>query len=133
MMKKSQGDSGTFGSQKTMNKIQVAQSKNKGNQLFKQQLTGGRTTSKGLGTKGFDLNDARQTAGDPQSISLGGGALQGTGSDRKGKIMPAYKKGGMVKKTGPALVHKGERVLTSSQAKKMPLAKLQKALTKKGK
>jgi hypothetical protein len=30
----------------------------------------------------------------------------------------AYKKGGKVKKTGVALVHKGERVLTAKQAKK---------------
>jgi len=30
---------------------------------------------------------------------------------------PAFKKGGMVKKTGMAKVHKGERVLTSKQAK----------------
>ena len=29
-----------------------------------------------------------------------------------------YKKGGMVKKTGPAKVHKGERVLTKRQAKR---------------
>lgn len=31
--------------------------------------------------------------------------------------LPGYKKGGRVKKTGLALVHKGERVLTKSQAK----------------
>lgn len=30
----------------------------------------------------------------------------------------AYKKGGKVRKTGIALVHKGERVLTAKQAKK---------------
>jgi hypothetical protein len=33
--------------------------------------------------------------------------------------MPEYKKGGMVKKTGPAKLHKGERVLTKSQTKQM--------------
>lgn len=45
--------------------------------------------------------------------------------------MPFYKKGGAVKKTGPAVVHKGEFVLTAKQAKKMPLARLEKRLTKK--
>lgn len=32
--------------------------------------------------------------------------------------LQGYKKGGMVKKTGPIKAHKGERVLTKSQAKK---------------
>lgn len=31
--------------------------------------------------------------------------------------MPAFKNGGKVKKTGPALVHKGELVLTAQEAK----------------
>jgi hypothetical protein len=31
---------------------------------------------------------------------------------------PSYNKGGTVKKTGMALVHKGEKVLTAKQAKK---------------
>lgn len=44
------------------------------------------------------------------------------------KKMDSYKKGGMVKKTGPAKLHKGERVLTVAQAKK-PAVK--KALKKK--
>jgi hypothetical protein len=35
------------------------------------------------------------------------------------KKLDQYKKGGKVKKTGPALVHKGERVLTTKQAKKL--------------
>jgi hypothetical protein len=33
--------------------------------------------------------------------------------------MPSYKKGGTVKKTGPALVHKGEKVIPKEKAKKM--------------
>lgn len=37
--------------------------------------------------------------------------------------MPEYKKGGMVKKTGPAKLHKGERVLTKSQTKKYSMRK----------
>lgn len=36
---------------------------------------------------------------------------------------PAFKKGGDVKKTGMALVHKGEKVLTKDQAKKMAKGK----------
>lgn len=32
--------------------------------------------------------------------------------------LQGYKKGGVVKKTGPAMLHKGERVLTKAQAKK---------------
>ena len=31
--------------------------------------------------------------------------------------IPSYKKGGTVKKTGPALLHKGEKVLTTGQKK----------------
>ena len=41
---------------------------------------------------------------------------------------PAFKHGGKVEKTGMAKVHKGEKVLTESQARKMPLDKLHKKL-----
>ena len=34
------------------------------------------------------------------------------------KPMPMYKKGGTVKKTGPAIVHKGERIIPAKKAKK---------------
>lgn len=64
-------------------------------------------------------------------IDNAGGISQGLFSGQK--TLKAYKKGGMVKKTGPAVVHKGERVLTTAQAKKMPTAKLAKVLSKKGK
>lgn len=37
--------------------------------------------------------------------------------------MPSYKKGGKVKKTGLAKVHKGERVLTKEQSAKFEKAK----------
>lgn len=40
------------------------------------------------------------------------------GKDITEEVGYGYKKGGMVKKTGKALVHKGERVLTKKQAKK---------------
>lgn len=32
-------------------------------------------------------------------------------------MLPSYKRGGKVKKTGPARLHKGEQVLTKRQAK----------------
>lgn len=44
--------------------------------------------------------------------------------------MPRFKKGGMVKKTGPAIVHKGEKVLTKAQQNKMKKNKLSKAADK---
>lgn len=37
--------------------------------------------------------------------------------EAKRRGLPGYKKGGHVKKTGLALVHKGEKVLTKGQAK----------------
>jgi hypothetical protein len=40
------------------------------------------------------------------------------GKDITDEVGPGYKKGGTVKKTGLAKVHKGERVLTKKQAKK---------------
>jgi hypothetical protein len=40
--------------------------------------------------------------------------------------IPQFKKGGMVKKTGLAKVHKGERVLTKSQTKKFAKKSLSK-------
>lgn len=40
------------------------------------------------------------------------------GKDITSEVGPGYKRGGTVKKTGRALVHKGERVLTKKQAKK---------------
>lgn len=46
------------------------------------------------------------------------------------KKMPVYKKGGKVKKTGPAIVHKGERVLTKKQAKKFNQKRFDKMKTK---
>lgn len=52
-----------------------------------------------------------------------GDKLKGADQDNKEQTpadntLQGYKKGGVVKKTGPAKVHKGERVLTKAQAKK---------------
>lgn len=43
--------------------------------------------------------------------------------------LPAFKKGGVVKKTGKALVHKGEVVLNKGQQKKVGPAKVKAAIT----
>jgi len=37
-------------------------------------------------------------------------------------MMPAYKKGGTVKKTGPAVVHKGEKIIPANKVKKVEKA-----------
>lgn len=42
----------------------------------------------------------------------------------RAKGLKGFKKGGKVNKTGPAKLHKGERVLTASQAKKVTPARL---------
>ena len=47
------------------------------------------------------------------------GDLKKRGEELKKADPDKYKKGGMVKKTGQALVHKGERVLTKPQTKKL--------------
>lgn len=39
------------------------------------------------------------------------------GAFGNGSTLPRFKKGGKVKKTGPAIVHKGERVLNAKQTK----------------
>ena len=47
-------------------------------------------------------------------------------NDRRKKeqeVMQSYKKGGTVKKTGPANLHKGERVLTVKQSKSPAIQK----------
>jgi hypothetical protein len=46
-----------------------------------------------------------------------GGLAGGLGQAAGGGALPSYKKGGKVKKTGVAKLHKGERVLTAKQAK----------------
>ncbi len=60
---------------------------------------------------------ARDLAGAPKGIF---DALRTTGRRIAGndRPIPGYKRGGKVKKTGLAKVHKGERVLTKKQAKK---------------
>ncbi len=62
------------------------------------------------------------TALDKYTTDTVGGQLarrkEATNKAIEGK-MPEYKRGGMVKRTGLAKVHRGERVLTKSQVKRM--------------
>lgn len=46
------------------------------------------------------------------------------------KMLPHFKKGGTVKKTGPAIVHKGEMVVPRKAAKQMTLAQIKKSIQK---
>ena len=61
--------------------------------------------------------------------NTGASTLQG-GNAAVPAVPGVFKKGGTVKQTGVAKVHKGERVLTASQARKMPLDKLEARLKK---
>jgi hypothetical protein len=51
------------------------------------------------------------------SRAVSGGATSQVNALASPNPIPGYKKGGRVRKTGIALVHKGEFVLTASQAK----------------
>lgn len=48
----------------------------------------------------------------------------------KGRFLRGFKKGGTVKKTGPALVHKGEVVIPAKKAKKPAVKKVLKRAVK---
>ncbi len=60
----------------------------------------------------------------PKGTVIGTGAATNTNQLKKAmgskayNAIPSYKKGGKVKKTGPAKLHKGEHVLTKKQASK---------------
>ena len=52
----------------------------------------------------------------------------------KGQFLRGFKKGGTVKKTGPALVHKGEVIVPAKKAKKLAVKKaIKKAVKTKAK
>jgi hypothetical protein len=58
--------------------------------------------------------------GDKKKGPGGSNAAKGTSADEMGAEtsgVPSYKKGGKVRKTGLARLHKGERVLNKRQAK----------------
>lgn len=56
--------------------------------------------------------------GEPKSGSMEGGAGRAMHYSESPLTQPSYKKGGIVKKTGPALVHKGELVIPKSKLNK---------------
>ena len=71
---------------------------------------------------------SKAVAAKPEPKDLGKGYAASAASAAKSrnektkevaKEMDSYKKGGKVKKTGPAFLHKNERVLTTKQTQKM--------------
>ncbi len=62
-------------------------------------------TSKGLSSAGSSL------------MSYGKSQMQSAASDRVTPVQ--YRKGGKVRKTGPAIVHRGERVVPADKRKKV--------------
>ena len=56
----------------------------------------------------------------------GGSAHVDMPDDDPRKRMLSYKRGGKVRKTGAARLHKGERVLTAKQAKRFDMKKMKK-------
>ena len=73
-------------------------------------LTSGAAQGIGIGSA---LKQKRQDATAPTPGNLDPSRVQVMGGS-----FDSYKKGGRVKKTGLAKLHKGERVLTKSQAKR---------------
>jgi exonuclease VII small subunit len=75
-----------------------------------------KSSKRGRGMAAYDY--AQQKQFDEQLKKglkdLGGGGLGTSGS------LGSYKKGGKVKKTGPAKLHKGEKVIAKAAAKKAP-------------
>jgi hypothetical protein len=64
------------------------------------------------------ISDASRTLlGKNVSRALSGAGVKQINAYASPNPIPGYKKGGRVKKTGLAVVHRGEVVLTSSQAK----------------
>jgi hypothetical protein len=66
--------------------------------------------------------NALKIAREPGPTSVGSSSAQSTTTDLRRELsdkgLPGFKKGGKVKKTGVYKLHKGEKVLTASAAKK---------------
>ena len=86
------------------------------------------------------LNKAQQNIKNPSWVNAGPNKNQikpkpsmttPKPSSKMAMSTPSYKKGGKVKKTGMALVHKGEMVVPKRKGKKMPsLAQVQASVKK---
>ncbi len=80
---------------------------------------------------GWALGSKKKSKGKSRSSKDGAGkSAQSAGLGSKAAKSSSYKKGGKVKKTGMAKVHKGEIVLTAAQAK-MCAQKASKGKTRK--
>jgi hypothetical protein len=62
-----------------------------------------------------DTAEKRKSSGQPSLLSK----FRNRGKKSDPALPPGYKRGGKVRKTGMAKVHKGERVLTAKQDRKM--------------
>jgi len=62
-------------------------------------------------------NMAKTLVGKNLSRAINQGAVDSVNAYNSPNPIPGYKKGGMVKRTGIARVHKGELVITAKQAK----------------
>lgn len=62
----------------------------------------------------------KRGGGDQKETNSGGGGASdsGGGGEMSGAPAGSFKRGGKVRRTGKARVHKGERVLTAKQAKR---------------
>jgi exonuclease VII small subunit len=82
--------------------------------------------------KGGETKAAKAAASKPRKFEDMGKDARKAVLDRKAeteKVLKEYKKGGKVKKTGPAKLHAKERVLTVKQTKKLDkLPHLKKAI-----
>ena len=82
----------------------------------------GAASGKGVSGGGKDdkdnnpINHIKKLFSKKSSGSGGGSSADEMGAETSG--VPSYKKGGKVRKTGLARLHKGERVLNKSQAKR---------------
>ena len=111
-------------------RFSVQSSRDTGGELIKEGWTAKSDSSgntKYSNTKGGYSNLSNSEANNiSRSESIGGKQELPSitaGSIMSPKTLPRYKKGGKVKKTGPAIVHKGEQVLTKKQAAKPSVKK----------
>ena len=64
------------------------------------------------------MSGMRPERGGAGSDNVGSGGMGSPGPDEHGPSIGSFKRGGKVKKTGFAKVHKGEKVLTKKEAHK---------------
>ncbi len=82
----------------------------------------------GLNTSIFNMNRTPQLQGPRMGQNVLGSPTASNRGRNSGFKLDSYKKGGKVKKTGLAKLHKGELVLTKKQAKKLKKKKKSKGM-----